>query len=148
MTETIETEIEIAAAPEVVWKALTDYAGYGEWNPYLIRIEGELLAGSTIIVHSKPAPDRDVMVQPVDVVFLEAPRAMRWEGGMPDREQFKGDHWWVLEVLDEGSTRLRHFEHFSGALAPQILTAYGEAIRANFIRFNEALKAHVESLRP
>jgi hypothetical protein len=46
---------------------------------------------------------------------------------------------------DGDSTRFDHFEHFSGSLAPAILTAHGETIRASFIRFNDAMKAHAES---
>ena len=40
---------------------------------------------------------------------------------------------------------LDHFEEFDGVLAPAILAEHGATIRANFERFNQALKAHVES---
>jgi hypothetical protein len=145
MTNRIETEIMIAAPPERVWGSLVDLSGYAAWNPYLVCVEGVAEPGATITVHSRPVPGGHVMVQPVLVVAVEPPRAMRGEGGLPDREQFKGDHWWVLETVGTGATRLRHFEHFTGALAPAILGQHREVIRSNFIRFNEALKGHVES---
>jgi hypothetical protein len=85
------------------------------------------------------------MVQAVDVLSVDRPSTMRWEGGLPDRAQFKGDHWWVLEVESPSLTRVRHFEHFSGTLAGPILASHGGTIRANFDRFNRALKVHVES---
>jgi hypothetical protein len=143
MTDTIATEIDIAAPVATVWDALTDYAAYADWNPYLVRIEGEAVAGSSITVHSRPVTDGDVMVAPVDVVSV-APYIMRWEGGYPDRNQFKGDHWFVLEAAP-GGTRLKHFEHFSGSRAADILGAYRSIIAANFVRFNTALKARAES---
>jgi hypothetical protein len=144
MSETIETEILIAAPVDAVWAALTDYGGYPDWNPYIVRIDGAPVAGSAITVHSRPMPGGDVMAAPVDVVAV-APWTMRWEGGLPDRAQFKGDHWFVLETTPEG-TRLRHFEHFTGSRAVEILAAYRAVITANFERFNTALKARAESL--
>jgi hypothetical protein len=122
---------------------LTDLAAYEGWNPYLVRVEGEPRAGSQIAVHARPAPDGDVVVQMVDVISAE-PYAMRWEGGLPDRTVFKGDHWWVLEPLDAG-TRLRHFEHFSGSAAAKLLAAHRASIAANFERFNAALKRVAEA---
>jgi Polyketide cyclase / dehydrase and lipid transport len=37
----IHTEIEINAPGESVWRALTDFAAYPEWNPFIRRVEGE-----------------------------------------------------------------------------------------------------------
>ncbi len=139
---TIETEARIAATRERVWAVLTDYAGYARWNPYLVAVEGEARGGALLTVTSVPAPGAPAMTAPVDVVSVE-PFTMRWEGGMPDRARFRGDHWWVLEAEGD-ATRLRHFEHFTGSEAAAILGAYGDRIRANFNIFNAALKAAAE----
>lgn len=138
----IETEALIAAPPERVWALLTGFAGYARWNPYIVRVEGAAVAGSDIIVHSVPIEGRPPMVAAVRVVSADYP-AMRWDGGLPDRARFRGDHWWVLDAADDGA-RLRHFEHFTGTDAPAILAAHGERIRANFHIFNAALKAEAE----
>jgi hypothetical protein len=140
----IETSIVIESAVDTVWSVLIDYAAYGEWNPYVIQIEGSAEAGSLITVHSVPVAGADPMVAPVSVVSV-APYTMRWEGGLPDRTLFKGDHWFVL-ARDGDMTRLDHYEDFSGTLASGILNAHGEVIRGNFVRFNEALKARAEQL--
>lgn len=140
----IETSIVIAAPIDCVWSVLTALDRYADWNPYLVRIEGNAVAGTTITVHSVTVPGGDLIVAPVSVVSVE-PYVMRWEGGLPDRGQFKGDHWFVLNE-EKGNTRFDHFEHFSGALEAAILAAHGETIRTNFLRFNDALKAHTESI--
>lgn len=140
---TIETDVLIAAPPAAVWAALTDYPGYADWNPYLVRVEGAAAAGADIVVHSVPLPGQPPMLATVRVVGVEFP-AMRWEGGLADRSQFRGDHHWVLAAEGDG-TRLRHFEHFDGALAADILARHGDTIRAAFIRFNVALKARCET---
>lgn len=142
--QTIQSEIVIAAPISRVWDALVDLPNYDKWNPYLIKIEGVAEAGTEIVVHSRRVPNADPVSQPVLVTAVEPPQVMRWEGGLPNRGQFKGDHWWVLEPLGSETTRLRQFEHFTGELAAAILNQHRETIIANFIRFNEALKERVE----
>jgi hypothetical protein len=139
---TLETTIDILAPIDVVWSILIDFPQYEIWNPYIVKIEGEAVAGAVIRVHSLPKADADIQKAPVQVVALE-PYSMRWEGGLPDRDKFKGDHWFVLEACD-GGTCLQHFEHFSGELAQTILNRHGALIRENFNIFNKAVKAQAE----
>lgn len=140
---TIATDIAIAAPPERVWSTLTDFASYAEWNPYLVRVEGDAAPGTIITVHAVNQPGADPMIQSVDVIAVAFPE-MAWEGGMPDRALWKGDHRFRVSA-DGGGTRFDHFEYFSGSEAPKILAAYSEIIRKNFITFNTALKARCEA---
>ncbi len=45
---TVHTEIVIPALPSAVWSVLTDEAGYKEWNPVLIPIEGSIQQGEKL----------------------------------------------------------------------------------------------------
>jgi hypothetical protein len=139
---TLDTTIDILAPIDVVWSILIDFPAYEMWNPYILKIEGEAVGGAVISVYSLAKADGDVQKAPVQVVAI-APYTMQWEGGLPDREKFKGDHWFVLEACD-GGTCLQHFEHFSGEYAQTILDRHGALIRENFNIFNRALKAHAE----
>jgi hypothetical protein len=140
----IETSIMIGAPIAAVWSILTDYASYDAWNPYVIKIVGEATAGTIIEVHSLPAVGGEVMVAPVAVISVE-PYVMRWEGGLPDRTKFKGDHWFSLVSVEEHITQLLHHEFFTGALTASLMDAYRGTIEANFVRFNEALKQRTEA---
>jgi hypothetical protein len=140
---TIATDIVITAPPERVWSVLIDFAGYTDWNPYLVRIDGDAVAGGTITVHAVNRPGAEPMTQPVDVVAVAFPE-MAWEGGMADRGLWKGDHRFRVAAHTLG-TRFDHFEHFSGSEAARLLDAYGDVIRDNFIRFNMALKRRCEA---
>jgi len=144
---TIETNIDIAAPASRVWEILVEFAAYADWNPYLVRVEGTAEAGAEIIVTSRPGGDGPEMKQPVRVVSVDPPHAMRWEGGLPDRSQFLGDHWFELQPVGDARTRLHHFERFSGSLANSILEQHGDRIRASFDLFNRALKARAEQTR-
>jgi hypothetical protein len=139
---TLETTLDIMAPIDGVWSILIDFAGYEMWNPYIVKIEGKAVAGAVITVHSLPKADGDIHKAPVEVVAI-APYAMRWAGGLPDRDKFKGDHWFALEAHGD-TTRLRHFEHFTGTMAEGILDKHGALISENFNIFNNALKKQAE----
>jgi hypothetical protein len=140
---TIATDIVIAAPPERVWAVLTAFAHYAEWNPYIVCIDGEAVTGAVITVHAVNKPGTEPMAQAVDVVAMAFPE-MAWEGGLPDRSLWKGDHRFRL-TADGSGTRFDHFEFFSGSEAPRLLAAYADLIRHNFTRFNQALKLRCEA---
>jgi hypothetical protein len=141
---TLETSVRINAPIETVWAILIDFPAYETWNPYMVKIEGEAQAGANILVHSLPVQGGKVMKAPVDVVSIEG-FAMRWEGGLPDRGLFMGDHWFVLE-WQSNATILRHLEHFSGSMADAIISEHGATIEGNFVIFNNALKIESERI--
>jgi hypothetical protein len=141
---TLKTSIDIGAPLDRIWSVLTNYAAYHNWNPYIVRIEGEAVAGETVIVHSMSSALGQLTQAPVLVVAID-PFTMRWEGGLADRGKFKGDHWFVVTPTANGS-HLAHFEHFSGTLAQVILDQHGDAIARDFVLFNNALKAEAERL--
>jgi carbon monoxide dehydrogenase subunit G len=43
---TYRTDFEIDASDEAVWAVLVDFESYGDWNPSLPSISGELREGS------------------------------------------------------------------------------------------------------
>jgi uncharacterized protein YndB with AHSA1/START domain len=46
MSITINTTVDINAPAQLVWDGLTDFAAYGEWNPFM-RIEGTAQVGTS-----------------------------------------------------------------------------------------------------
>lgn len=140
---TIATEIFIAREMADVWAVLVDFAAYGQWNPYIVRIDGEAKAGAVITVHAARSGTQSALVQNIDLVAI-APYAMRWQGGLPDRSEFAGDHWFVLESVGPGETRFKHYEHFTGTRVPQFGAGDETTVARNFERFNRAMKARCE----
>lgn len=140
---TIATEILIVREMVDVWAVLVDFAAYGQWNRYIVRIDGEARSGSTIMVHAVRSGTQAAGVQEIDLVSV-VPYTMRWQGGLPDRSEFAGDHWFVLESAGPGETRFKHYEHFTGARVPQFGAGDETAVVRNFERFNRALKARCE----
>ena len=44
----IRAETVIAAPPEAVWRVLTDFAAYPDWNPFIRSIEGKPWVGTRL----------------------------------------------------------------------------------------------------
>ncbi len=133
------TEIQIAAAPEVVWGILVDGARWTEWNTTVVKLEGRIAPGGRIKVFAKLSPGRAF---PVKVSVFEAPTRMVWTGGMP-LGLFKGVRTFDLAATGAG-TRFAMREIFSGPLAPLITKSIPD-LQPSFEEFAAALKTRAES---
>jgi uncharacterized protein YndB with AHSA1/START domain len=69
---------QIAAPPAVVWDLLTKASEYPSWNSTVVKIEGDIAAGSQIKLVAKVAPDKTF---PLKVSEFDAPKHMVWEDG-------------------------------------------------------------------
>ena len=106
----------IQAAPEAIWRILTDASGYASWNTTVSRIDGLIALGERITVHAKAAPGRTF---PVKVMALEAPKRMVWSGGMP-LGLFKGERTFELRATTGVGVEFTMREAYTGWLAPLI----------------------------
>lgn len=129
----------IQAAPEAIWRILTDAAGYPSWNTTVSRVDGLIALGERITVHAKVAPGRAF---PVKVVALDAPRRMVWSGGMP-LGLFKGERVFELRAATGGGIEFTMREDYTGLLAPLIAKSIPD-LQPAFDEFAACLKAHVE----
>ncbi len=138
----IKTEIIIDANPEKVWKVLTDNTAYPEWNPFIVSMEGVLAKGNTI-KNTMFSGGKNQTFKPVILAFEEN-KKFEWLGKLP-LGMFNGQHYFILEKVNQNQTKLSHGEYFSGWLRGLIMKQIGEETRANFVKMNTALKARVEN---
>lgn len=138
----IVTEIDIDAPPSAVWAVLADPAGYRDWNPFLVSMEGELAEGATLANTMRPAGGSEMTFRPV-VLKVEPEQELRWLGRFLLPRIADGEHYFLLEERI-GGTRLVHGETFRG-VAFWFVDA--EQFRADFEAMNAALKARVEGTR-
>jgi hypothetical protein len=47
---TIDTSVVIAMRPQIVLQVLAELAAYEEWNPFILRADGDLVPGERITV--------------------------------------------------------------------------------------------------
>jgi hypothetical protein len=137
----IKTEIIIKAPKEKVWEVLTNFADYGHWNPFIVSIEGEKEVGKRL-TNTLMSGGKTNVFKPV-IKRFEANHAFEWLGSLPLR-LFTGRHYFLLEDLGQGQTKLIHGEKFGGLLRGIIMKKIGEETLQNFLKMNRALKARVE----
>ena len=139
------TTFPISASSEVVWRVLTDFERYSEWNPSLPSIAGELREGSTVSLTlgmpGRPSPK--VKARLTEVVPLQR---LCWHGNAGADWLFAGDRQFAIETGDDGAVHFTHIEDVHGALFPLFRAVMGGAIQRSHDAFNAALKHRAEEL--
>jgi hypothetical protein len=140
----IQTQIEIAAPAETVWRVLTDFAAYPEWNPFVRRAAGEVSVGSRLNVFIEPPGGKGMTFRPI-VLAAQPNRELRWRGRLWVPGLFDGEHSFVIEPLGQGRVRFLHGERFGGVLTPFLSKMLDGPTRQGFELMNNALKLRAES---
>ena len=139
-----ETTFAIAAPSEVVWGVLTDFDSYGEWNPALPSIAGELAVGSTVSL-TLGMPGRPSVRAKAKLIDVSPERRLAWHGNVGADFLFAGDRVFEIESVDGGSVRFTHVENVRGALFPLFRLGMGGAIQRGHDAFNAALTERAEA---
>jgi hypothetical protein len=141
----LHTELFIDAPPERVWGVLTDFAHYPEWNPFLLRAEGEVREGARVRVRaSSPRGPGKTLGFSARVVRVEPARALVWRGGVPGL--LHGEH--SFQLVPEGAgTRFVHSEVFTGALSLLLPSGLKAKMERAYAGMNEALARRAAAAR-
>jgi hypothetical protein len=142
MNKSIRTEIIINAPKEKVWDILSNFASYGEWNPFIIRISGAQAKGSRLAVTLLNGK-KEFAMKP-KVISVVPNQYFDWLGSLFIKGLFDGHHYFEIEELSPRQVRFIHGEHFSGILSGMILRSIADETRNNFIAMNNALKVRAE----
>lgn len=143
-TRSIRSAIEIRAPLDAVWRILTDFSAYQEWNPHIRQVRGKPAVGARLTIHSRPPGGRTVVMRPV-VVAWTPPTELRWRGTFISRRLFSGEHGFKLEQLDGPRVRFLQDETFSGLLVPLYSRLRLARTKQGFEQVNEALRERVEA---
>ena len=139
----LRTELEIAAPADRVWIALTDFASFPLWNPFIRRVDGELRVGARLTVRIQLPNARSMTFRP-RVLKVEPGRQLRWRGQLVMRGLFDGEHIFAIEPLGPRRARFVHREIFTGLLVPLLARGLDRTTRRGFEAMNLALKARAE----
>jgi len=139
----ITTEIDIDASPLSVWRILTDFPSYPDWNPYIRRVDGEPVQGARLTIVLTPPSGRRFSFRPRVTACVEN-RELRWNGRLAIPGLFDGEHFFEIDSSRPGCVRLTHGENFSGVLVPLFRPMLDGVIRAGFVEMNQALKSRAE----
>ena len=138
----LRTEIEIAASPERVFRVLTDFSAYHEWNPLITSVAGAPSVGAELSVTLSP-PESDQTTFRSKVLVYDEPRELRWLGKLWLSALFEGEEFFRCAEAAAGGTRFSHGVNLRGLL----LKFMGERLKhvaRGFVYMNQALKRRVE----
>jgi hypothetical protein len=135
----LHTEIEIHASAEDVWKILTDFGAYPEWNPFISSLEGDAAQGARLHVTIGKTKFHPT------VLAAEPGRELRWLGRLLLPGLFDGEHRFLIERLGAGNVRLVQDEKFRGLLVPLFRGGLERDTKPGFEAMNEALKTRAEA---
>jgi len=141
---TIRSAIEIRAPIDTVWRVLTDFGGYPEWNPHIRRVIGTAKVGARLAIHSQPPGGRGVVMRP-RVTTWSPPRELRWRATFLNKRLFSGEHGFKLEPKGADRVRFVQDETFSGLLVPLYSRLRLARTRRGFDQVNEALRDRAEN---
>ena len=139
----IITEIIIQASPEEIWRHLTDFAAYPEWNPFIENIEGKAEVGYRLKVTLAVRGGKEMVFKPV-VKAAEPGKKLVWLGRTVFPWLLDGEHSFVIEDQGDGTCRFVQSESFTGFLVPYLPKSMGEQTKLGFEMLNKVLKERVE----
>jgi hypothetical protein len=149
---TIHTEHDLQASPESVWKVLTDFDRFPEWNPLHRRIDlkGPFAAGTTVAISLQMDAFKSRHNAEL-VVVDQSRREFGWlaqAGLVPGlvvvRRTFR------VDPREGGGSRLVQDEIDSGLAVPLLFAGgrFERKIRRGYDRLVEAIEQRVEAVGP
>ena len=135
-------EIEIEATLKKAWEVLTDFEKYPEWNPLLIKVEGNVAPGIKVNVLVKNSPKNLKLI--CEVVKIEPLRELTWKFNIVLPFLFQGIHSFSLEAINDKNVRFIDRETFRGLLLPLQEKTLKTTGKADMIAMDRAFKDRLE----
>lgn len=139
----LRTEVEIDAPVSHVYRVLTDFENYAEWNPFLTSVSGELTVGHKLSVEMSLPEGKTYVLDP-QVTQVAENSELRWRGRFLFPALLEAEHFFLLSERGPRLTRVVQGENFSGFL----LRFAGNALTLSArgcVYMNLALKKRAES---
>ena len=145
MEHHLHTQIMLEAWPDEVWRHLTDFTAFPEWNPFITSASGTPEVGQRLRLRLEPPGGKAMTFQPV-VTEASPGRAFEWLGHLGLPGVFDGRHRFELASTHTGA-HLLHTETFRGVLVRPLLRSLDGPTRAGFEAMDRALARRVEGDR-
>lgn len=134
----IETRT-INASAETVYAALTDFARYPQWNPWIVAARGEPAVGSAVSV-----TDNKGSIYHHCVIVAERPTRFAWKDVGWFTVFADGQRARSIEPIDDTHCRYRCELSITGPLCLLAHWLYGRGIQAGMKTEADALQQHCQ----
>jgi len=99
-----EVKIKINTPANYIWKVITDFSSYSDWNPFLKRIDGKLEVGASIDRYLKLNPKREKLtISKEMIVSLKENQHLSYGTHFFSASLYDSMHWQTIQVLASSS---------------------------------------------
>lgn len=141
----LRSEVEIDVPPSHVYSVLTDFPSYGDWNPFLTVVQGELAVGRILSVEMS-LPEGNAYTLEPEVTQVTESSELRWRSRFGFAALLEAEQIFLLKEARPGVTRLVQGLNFSGFLLRFSGKTLTQSARG-CVYMNQALKKRAESTR-
>lgn len=138
----IHNEIEIKASAAKVWSLLTDFPGYSDWNPFIVRASGHARVNTELSLVVETPGGREMRLNPRVLRHTRVDH-LTWVTGLPIPWLYDREVSFDVEPLGEENCKLVQTCRFRGLLVPMRPAAVGD-IETGYGRMLQALKTRAE----
>ena len=142
LTRILESWIDINAPVADVWDALNDFESWGKWNSFIPMVEGKLEVGNTMKIKVVSPGMKEMTFEPT-VYEIEEYKKISWGGGFL-LFVYRGIHEFILEQIDDSTTRFRQIEKFQGPIV-LLMKKMIQKTAVGYLNMNEEFKHSVEN---
>ena len=137
------TSINIDGTLNEVWRELTNFKSYPDWNPIVGKLEGEMKEGQKISTYIVPLKQT---YHPV-LLSYHKNRELLWQGTLGAKFLLAAKHYYRLKAVSATRTELQHGEYFTGLFSYFLPGTFVSKMRTAFEQHNILLKQNIENSR-
>jgi len=141
----VDTEIEIDGTTDEVWKVISNFQGYIDWNPTITNASGELNEGSTVDV-TFALPFSKSMDFNLEVKDIDKGKTFTLVSTLLEPKILDSVHYLSVEKAENGNVKFCQGEKFSGLLLYLVFPFIKSTLENSFEDMNKALKNRVEGV--
>jgi hypothetical protein len=141
-TTELRSEVEINAPAGHVYRVLSEFARYHEWNPFITSIAGKLAVGEELCLEVSLPEGKTHLLKPRITQLIENAE-LRWQGSYLLPFLLSAEHFFLVQARGERLTRVVQGENFSGSLLRFAGNALTLTARGS-VYMNQALKKRAE----
>lgn len=135
------TSVKINGTLDEVWKQLTNFKTYPDWNPIVGKLEGEMKVGNKISTYIVPLKGT---FSPILLTYNKN-QEMLWQGTLGAKFLLAARHYYRLKPISETQTELQHGEYFTGLFSYLLPKSLVLKMELAFEEHNNLLKSNIET---
>ena len=140
----LRAAIQISVPIDQVWRILTDFDRWADWNPMVTQASGSASVRSKLNITMRGPASKGAMKYQPTVLEVNPPKNLRWRATMMGGLLFTNDR--IFELKEKnGGTEFINIEKFSGLMVPLFWNKMNQFVVPMLEKMNAALKDRMEA---